>query len=196
MSCMSELPRTNYHLYKENPLAFIFYGRVKIHAATSYFHFVKSSKYSSMMYRFKYKGDRQIGFVLGKYFGRSLLESPLFSGVDIIVPVPLHRRKLRKRGYNQSEYIARGLSFSMKKEVVCNSLVRNEFTPTQTRKSRIDRWDNVRGKFCVADPVVFINKHILLVDDVITTGATLEACAEELLKIHGVRVSIATLAKA
>jgi len=196
VKCMCELPKTNYHLYKDNPVAFVFYGRVTIEAATSYFHFVKSSKYSSMMYKFKYEGNKDIGVVLGRYFGKNLSESLLFSDVDIIVPVPLHRRRLRERGYNQSECIAKGMSYSMKKDVVCHNLVRNEFTPTQTRKSRIDRWDNVKGKFFVVDPVAFTNKHILLVDDVITTGATLEACAVELLKVQGVRVSIATLAKA
>lgn len=194
--CLYELPKTNYHIYKENPVATVFYGRVNIQAATSFFHFVKSSKYSSMMYKFKYKGNKEIGIVLGRYFGRNIMDSPFFSDIDIIVPVPLHRKKLKIRGYNQSECIARGMSLSMKKEVVCDSLIRNEFTPTQTRKSRIDRWMNVKGKFRVVNPLVIANKHILLVDDVITTGATLEACAEELLKIEGVRVSIATLAKA
>lgn len=196
VKCLCDLPKTNYHIYKNNPVAKVFYGRVNIQAATSFFHFVKSSKYSGMMYKFKYKGDKEVGILLGRYFGRNIMESPLFSDIDIIVPVPLHRKKLRIRGYNQSECIARGMSCSMKKEVVCENLIRNEFTPTQTRKSRIDRWINVKGKFRVLDPVAIANKHILLVDDVITTGATLEACAEELLKIEGVRVSVATLAKA
>ncbi len=196
VKCLCELPKTNYHLYKDNPVAYMFYGRVNIHAAASYFHFVKSSKYSRMMYRFKYEGMKEIGVALGKYFGRNLAESHLFSDVDIIVPVPLHRKKLRERGYNQSECIARGMSASMGVCVACDNLIRKEFTPTQTRKSRTDRWDNVKGKFIVVDPVAFTNRHILLVDDVITTGATIEACAAELLKIQGVTVSIATLAKA
>lgn len=196
VKCMFELPKTNYHLYKDNPVAYVFYGRVPIQAATSYFHFVKSSKYSKMMYLFKYEGYSDIGFVLGSYFGKNLTESPLFDDIDIVVPVPLHRRKLLKRGYNQSECIAKGIACSMEKDMVCGNLIRNEFTPTQTRKSRIGRWENVKGKFSVLNPVAFTNKHILLVDDVITTGATLEACAVELLKVEGVRVSVATLAKA
>lgn len=196
VECLCDLPKTNYHLYKDNPVAYVFYGRVNIYAATSYFHFVKSSKYSRMMYLFKYQGNKQIGVVLGRYFGKDLVESSLFSDVDLIVPVPLHRKKLRERGYNQSECIAEGMSVTMQVKVVSDNLLRKEYTTTQTRKSRIDRWNNVKGKFYVVDPVVFTNKHILLVDDVVTTGATLEACATELLKIQGVRVSIATLAKA
>lgn len=196
VKCLCDLPKTNYHIYKNNPVEKVFHGRVNIQAATSFFHFVKSSKYSNMMYKFKYMGNKDIGMLLGRYFGRDIMGSSLFSDIDIIVPVPLHGKKLRIRGYNQSECIARGMSCSMKKDVVCNNLVRNEFTSTQTRKSRIDRWMNVKGKFRVVDPLAIASKHILLVDDVITTGATLEACAVELLKVPGVKVSIATLAKA
>lgn len=196
IKCYCELPRTNYHIYKDNPVAKVFYGRVNIESATSFFHFVKNSKYSKMMYRFKYEGHKEIGEFLGCRFGVCLRESDFFSGIDIIIPVPLHKRKFRKRGFNQSECIARGISKSMDRKVVCDNLIRKEFTKTQTRKSRIDRWANVSGKFRVLEPGNIEGKHILLVDDVLTTGATLEACAQELLKVQGVRVSAVTLAKA
>lgn len=196
IKCFCELPKTNYHTYKDNPVAKIFWGRVEIQAATSYMHFVKGSKYSRMMYLFKYEGQKQVGVQLGRFFGADLYDSWLFKDVDIIIPVPLHKRKQRKRGFNQSECIARGLSKSMHREVVCDNLVRNEFTKTQTRKSRIDRWKNVSGKFRVKSPGALKDMHILLVDDVVTTGATIEACAQELLKVQGVRVSVVTLAKA
>ncbi len=196
IKCYSELPRTNYHIYKENPVANVFYGRVKLEAATSFIHFIKDSKYSKLMYKFKYEGYKEIGELLGIYFGLNLRESDFFSDIDIIVPVPLHKIKLRNRGYNQSEYIARGISKSMNKNVVCDNLIRSKFTKTQTKMSRIDRWVNVSEKFKVLEPKDFEHKHILLVDDVITTGATIEACAQELLNINGVKVSVVSLAKA
>lgn len=195
-NCINELPKTNFHLSRDNPVASVFYGRVNIYAATSYFYFVKSGKYSDILYKFKYLGYRYIGYCLGKSFGNDLALSPLFRGVDVIVPVPLHKKKKRLRGYNQSEYIAAGLAESMAKPLSKDNLVRKEFTVTQTTKSRVNRLDNVRGAFKVVNPNKFADKHILLVDDVITTGATMEACAEELLKIEGTMVSVASLAKA
>ena len=194
MRCMLELPLTRFHEDPENKLAQIFWGRVYLEQVVAWFYFRKGSRYQQVMHLFKYQDQPQIGVDLGKAFGYHLDRSEVFSSPDVIVPVPLHPGKLRKRGYNQSERIARGLSQAMEKPVVSNNLVRSDQTSTQTTKSRFDRYLNVSGHFMVKDPLQLQNKHILLVDDIITTGATIEACAEQLLKIEGVRVSVAALA--
>jgi len=139
---------------------------------------------------------KELGFVTGRRFGNALLESPEFSAVDVVVPVPLHPKKQKLRGYNQSEWIARGIAESLRKPVSVDNLRRNLHTSTQTRKNRYERWENVENIFEVLIPEVFTGKHILLVDDVVTTGSTLESCAFQLLQVEKVKVSIATLAYA
>lgn len=139
---------------------------------------------------------KELAFFLGSRLGRELKSSSLFEDVDIIMPVPLHPSKKKKRGYNQSEWIVYGISDVFPKELSIDNLHRTFFTNTQTRKTRLERWENVAGKFAINDKELLKNKHILLVDDVLTTGATIEACAEVLLAIEGVRLSVATLAKA
>ncbi len=136
---------------------------------------------------------KELGYETGLKYGSVLADSKAFSVVDLIVPVPLHPRKQRKRGYNQSEWIARGLSESMEKPLSAGNLYRTMHTSTQTRKNRFERWQNVEGIFGVKNPEEFFGKHVLLIDDVITTGSTLEASAFQLLKINDTRVSIATL---
>ena len=123
-----------------------------------------------------------------------LSASPGFNSIDVIAPVPLHPKKQKSRGYNQSEWIARGISESMKKPVSVNNLIRNLHTSTQTRKNRYERWENVEHIFEIKDKTDFLGKHVLLIDDVVTTGSTLESCTLELLQINDVKVSIATLA--
>jgi ComF family protein len=132
---------------------------------------------------------------MGRLFGIELLGTP-FAGVDFIHPVPLHPGKFRKRGYNQSELIANGIAGVLNLPVLNDRVIRVTETPTQTRKSRYERWENVRNTFQVRFPEAIRNKHVLLVDDVITTGSTLEACVEALLTVNGVTVSIASLAYA
>lgn len=194
--CLYNLPKTKFHLVDENPVAKLFWGRAKIENATSYFYFAKGSKYQDMMHKFKYHNAKEIGYVLGKSFGTSIKKSK-FSEVDIIIPVPLHKSKLRKRGYNQSEWIGKGLAETLDKELSTNNLIRVVQTETQTNKSRFERWKNVDNIFKVIDTESLKDKHILLVDDVVTTGSTLEACANVLLKeVPSVKVSIATIAVA
>jgi ComF family protein len=142
----------------------------------------------------KYNGKKEIGHFLGKIYGKDLVNSPFFHDVEVIVPVPLHKKRKWKRGYNQSEYIAMGLSESMRIPLDTKSLIRETASETQTKKSRFRRWENVKEIFAVRDFSSLQNKHILLVDDVITTGATIEACARELLKIQGVKISVVGLA--
>jgi len=194
-SCLYNLPKTNFHHDIENPVSQLFWGRTKIEYATSFYFYHKGSKYQKMMHKFKYHGYKEIGLILGRYFGSQLKDS-VFNQVDLIVPVPLHKSKLKKRGYNQSEYIARGLSESLEKEVDTQTLIRTVATSSQTRKSRFDRWKNVERIFDIKEPERFRNKHILLVDDVVTTGSTLEACANTLLEATDTKISIATLAVA
>jgi len=196
MLCIYHLPKTNFHLDKENPIAKIFWGRVEIVAAASYYSFTKGGKVQHLIHQLKYKGQKEIGVTLGKLYGIELKESVDFQKVDLIIPVPLHKNKLRKRGYNQSESIAEGLSKGMGIPTNFKSLVRAVASESQTRKSRFNRWKNVESVFQVKDEHPLIGKHILLVDDVITTGSTLEACAQTLIKIPGVSVSVVTLAHA
>lgn len=193
--CMFDLPRTRFHTDDANKVAQIFWGRVPVEHATSWLFFRKGSRYQKLIHQLKYKGMKEIGFAMGQWMGYDLLDSG-FCEVDLIIPVPLHPRKLQQRGYNQSELIAAGLSDVLKKPLVSDCLVRNKFTETQTRKSRFRRWQNVEGIFGLVNSGFVSGKHILLVDDVVTTGATLEAAATALLNGGAGMVSIATLASA
>lgn len=193
VDCWNDLPVTNFHLNSENKIAQLFWGRVQIENATAYFSYKKGSKYQQLIHALKYKGMKELGFETGRRFGVVLSDSDTFSDTDFIIPVPLHPKKQKKRGYNQSEWIAKGISETLKKPVSIGNLKRNIHTSTQTRKNRYERWKNVENIFEVTNPKEFTAKHILLIDDIVTTGSTFEACAFQLLKIPNVKVSIATL---
>ncbi len=158
------------------------------------YYFAKGGKVQHLLHQLKYKGIKEIGIYTGKLYGVTLKKSPFYTDVDVIIPVPLHPKKQRKRGYNQSEMFACGLAEAFSKPYDIKTLVRTYASETQTKKSRFRRWENVKEIFALKDHQHMINKHILLVDDVVTTGATLEACANMLLQIPGVKVSIATIA--
>lgn len=193
-NCWHDLPVTNFHLQPDNKVAQLFWGRVEIAHATSFFAFKKGSRYQQLIHFIKYKGLKELGFETGRKFGFALRDSVWYGTVDLIVPVPLHPKKERLRGYNQSGWIARGMADAMKKPVSAGNLCRQVHTSTQTRKNRFERWQNVEDIFVIKKPEEFAGKHVLLVDDVVTTGSTLEACAFRLLKTKGTAVSIATLA--
>jgi ComF family protein len=193
--CRYELPRTNFHLQPENDITRIFWGRVRVEHATAYYFFQKGGHVQKLIHKLKYKGEKDLGFEIGKIIGREL-NPTTFGEIDMIIPVPLHKSRKRKRGYNQSECIANGISATMSKPVNAGILFRQIANPTQTKKHRYERWENVEGIFFIKNPNLIHYKHILLVDDVITTGATLEACATALLQTEGVKVSIVALAKA
>jgi len=193
--CIYHLPRTDFHLDRDNPVARIFWGRIRVEQATAYYFFNKGSRFRRLIHELKYLGRQDIGAELGRAFGSELMKSG-FRDVDVVVPVPLHKKKLRKRGFNQSECIARGIAEAMVKPVNTSSIIRAFHTGTQTRRSRYDRWLNVENVFRVTEPDFLTGKHILLVDDVLTTGATLEACATAILKVEETKVSIAALAVA
>ena len=193
-NCWNDLPETHFHLEPDNKVAQLFWGRVTIENAAAYFSYKKGSKYQQLIHFTKYRGLKELGFEAGRKYGFVLRESLVFSGADYVVPVPLHPKKEKKRGYNQCKWIADGVADSLNKKVVSDNLFRKTYTSTQTRKNRYERWQNVDGIFGIHRPEEFENKHLLLIDDVVTTGSTLEACAFEILKIKNTKVSIATLA--
>jgi ComF family protein len=193
--CIYHLPRTDFHLDCDNPVARVFWGRIRIEQATAYYFFNKGSRFRRLVHELKYLGRQDIGSELGRAFGSELMESG-FRDVDVVIPVPLHKKKHRKRGFNQSECIARGIAEAMSKPVHTSSIIRAIHTATQTRRSRYDRWLNVENVFQITEPDFLTGKHVLLVDDVLTTGATLEACATAILEVEETKVSIAALAVA
>ena len=191
--CWNDLPVTNFHQQPGNKVEQLFWGRTKIESATAFFTYKKGSNYQHLIHYIKYKGMKELGFETGRRFGFVLNDSDQFKTIDAIVPVPLHPVKQKKRGYNQSEWIGKGISETMQKPLVVNNLIRQVYTSTQTRKNRFERWGNVENIFGVNNPEEFEGKHIILIDDVVTTGSTLEACAELLHKTDDTKVSIATL---
>jgi ComF family protein len=194
--CHIAIPRTNHHNEEDNPVARLFWGRCLITRAAAFSYYNKGSRIRKLIHCLKYKDIRELGPELGSIYGHILKSSEFVKGIDMIVPVPLHPSRRRSRGYNQSELIAKGLSSATGIIIEKHTLVRSLRSQTQTKRSRFDRWTNVEGIFRIKDPDVFRNRHILLVDDVITTGSTVEACANELLKIEGVKVSVAAIAYA
>lgn len=195
-ACLAEMPLTRYELDSENPVSQIFWGRIKIEGAISLFHFRKLSRFQHLLHQLKYKGRKDVGVELGRQLGYRIKPSLSRIDISLIVPVPLHPKRERKRGYNQAAMIAKGISEATGIPAREDIVRRNVATMTQTKKSRLERWDNVENIFSINDPDLIKNAHILLVDDVVTTGATLEACAHTLLQHDGTKVSIATLAQA
>jgi ComF family protein len=196
LSCAHHLPRTNFHLSLENPVGELFWGRVALESAAAFLYFNKGNRVQRLIHQLKYKGRKDIGIYLGKDYGLLLKNSPFFHSAEIILPVPLHLKKLMKRGYNQSELFAKGLGESMNIPVDPGLLYRRKATETQTKKNRFRRWQNVTEVFAVRDPEKLESKHVLVVDDVITTGATLESCIIALSGIRGIRISVAAIAVA
>jgi ComF family protein len=194
--CVYHLPKTNFHLYNDNPIAKIFWGRINIHSAAAFYGFNKGGRVQHLVHQLKYKGRKEIGHALGKLYGSDLKKAENFCSVQTVIPVPLHPKKIKKRGYNQSEAFASGIAESMAAEPDFKTLYRAKESETQTKKTRFSRWENVETIFQLRDQRAHTGKHILLVDDVVTTGATLEACAQTLLQIPDVKISVATIAYA
>lgn len=194
--CQWDMPQTGYCRVHDNPVARKFWGLLPTEEASSLIFFSTNSPYRELIHLFKYKGQWGISRTLGEWFGTQLREGGLYEGVDVIVPIPLHRRRLLKRGYNQSEYIAQGIARTLGKPLCCGNVVRSGYNRSQTRtRDHNDRWENVEGIFSVRRPEALAERHILLVDDVLTTGATLISCGETILRnVPGSRISIATLA--
>lgn len=194
LRCISHLPHTHFEKLPNNPVENIFRGRVPLHAATSQFYFSKGHLVQYLIHQLKYKGNKEAGEYLGMVMGKALLQSERFSNLDYLIPLPLYADKEFKRGYNQAEIICNGMSITMQVPVHPKNVIRKRHTDTQTKKHRTERWENVEGSFRVLYPEKLQGKNILIVDDVITTGATLEACVQCLLLVPFIKVSLASLA--
>ena len=192
MHCMADLPETNFEKHPGNPVEKLFRGRLQLINASAQYYFTKESLMQRLMHLFKYKSNKELGIQLGRMMGDSLKQSGRFQ-VDALIPLPLFPAKEKRRGYNQAALLCEGISESIAVPVLYDVVTRPQHTESQTKKGRIERWKNIEGKFELTNPASIFNKHLLLIDDVITTGATLEACGTELLKVEDVRLSIASL---
>ena len=194
--CMETLPLTHYSTMPDNLAELRLRGRVNCEAVAATLFFREGGGVQSMMHSIKYRGNLGLAHTMGRLMGEELAASHRFDGVELLAPVPLHRRKQRRRGYNQSLELCRGIVERFPRPISTDNLVRTVDTESQTHKSRIGRMENMEGVFAVRHPELFAGKHVLVVDDVMTTGATVEAACQPLLAIDGVRVSVATLAVA
>lgn len=195
MQCMLDMPRTDFALCPDNAVAQLFYGKIAIERAASYFYFVKGSDYRTLIHRIKYNGEKECGRYLGMMMAREWGRA-FFEDIDYIVPVPLHRRKERMRGYNQSEWIAQGVADEMDIPMCIEGLVCCTQRGSQTQKGIYERYLATREVFELLPSSPLVGSHVLLIDDVVTTGATLLACGEALMKGGVNRLSVATLAAA
>lgn len=192
--CRHQLPLTDYNFNDENRVDRIFYGRINIKKANSFLFFTDQGIVKNLIHNLKYRNQEQIGAFLGDWFGQQISENNHLEKVDYVIPVPLHKKKLKKRGYNQTALFAKRLAFHLNSTYLENVLIKTANTKTQTKRSRLARWYDNRSLYEVTDEKILKNKRILLVDDVITTGATMEICARPLKKIEGTVVYIATMA--
>jgi len=192
--CLAELNETAYEKADHQKLEKMFWGRIRLQTTLSLYPLKKGSPLQKILHQTKYHHRPSIGIYLGKLAGKKLTHHPILQDIDALVPLPLHPSKQRKRGYNQAEKISQGISMTTGIPVWNNLVIRNQSTETQTRKDRGERWDNMSGKFSLRHHKAAHNKHLLLIDDVITTGATLEACGQTLLQIPNARLSFFTLA--
>ncbi|TAE00474.1 MAG: ComF family protein [Bacteroidetes bacterium] len=194
VECRANLPKTNFHQYGDQRVAQKFIGKISLRNAFAYLQFNKEGITQSILHELKYKNNQEVGELLARYFAQEIKE--LVSEIEFIVPVPLHHSKKLQRGYNQCDPIAKGFSQILEVPFAPDALIRNKATISQTRKSRSERQENVSNIFSVSDANIFKDKHILLVDDVLTTGATLEACAIPILEANCASLTIAVLATA
>jgi ComF family protein len=192
--CKLNLPKSKYHQNQENELFQVFAGRIPIVQAASLYLYEKSGKIQKLLQAIKYQDQKELAEFLGELYGRELKTDKVFEQIDCILAIPLHANKLKLRGYNQSEYFAIGLSKNIEKPINKTSLIRVVDTATQTKKHKYQRWENVEGIFKLENKEELANKHILLVDDVVTTGATIEAAWLALKDVEGIKISVASIA--
>ncbi len=196
VQCLLELPRTHHATLRDNPMERIFEGRVPLQRAMAFCYFSKGNSLQNIMHGLKYENRPDIGIFMGNLAVEHGENKTFFEGIDLLVPVPLHRKKLKKRGYNQALSIAEGISQATGIPIDSSNLIRKINNPSQTKLGKGERWQNVSDIFAINSTQAFENKHIMLIDDVFTTGATIEACIRPLLHIQGIKVSIFTLAMA
>ena len=192
--CRADLPLAKLSEVATNEVERIFYGRTVIEFGTSLLFYEQNGMAQQLIHQLKYKGQEELSALLGQWMGEELRVSKRLPSIDFVVPVPLDRRKMKKRGYNQVDGFGREIARMLNAHFVENNLKSRTSKDTQTKKNRFDRWLNVKNNYYLSDPSVFANSSLLIVDDVITTGATLEACCSALFKSEGVKISIATMA--
>ena len=192
--CMHDLPYTNFELVNDNPVVDVLKIRLTLASAASTFYFHKGNIIQNLLHELKYKQNREIGLYLGELMGKKLLENSRYKSVDALLPLPLYTAKELQRGYNQAALICQGISLATNIPVLNDILIRKRATETQTRKHRAERWENVAGSFSISDAKLLENKQVLLVDDVLTTGATLEAAGTMLSSVAGIKLHILTAA--
>lgn len=194
IECRLDLPFINTSDVRANPLTQTLEGRVFFEKGASFLYYHPTGKVKKLIHQLKYKNNEKVGVFLGDWFGQKLLETNEFRDIDYIIPVPLHKEKLRQRGYNQLTKFGERLSSILKIEYLEGVLIRNTKAKTQTFKKRVERFKSLMNNFSVTNPVTLKDKHVLLIDDVVTTGATLEACCIELLKVENLKISVITIA--
>ena len=194
LECRNDLPTTNFCNEYHNFVEKTFFGRIPIDHATSLFYFSKNGKVQQLIHQLKYNNQQQVGVILGHWLGESIKDSSRFNSLDCIIPVPLHFKKQQKRGYNQLTKFGETLSLELGIPFYENILIKKSATKTQSKKNRIDRWRTIEDAFSMHNYSDLSNKHILLIDDIITTGATLEACYLALKKCDNIKISIASMA--
>ncbi len=195
--CLVQMPELHILDRRDNPIEKIFWGRASVHQAAAIFRFSKGATVQRLIHQVKYKKQKELGIFLGELMGIALSKHQTWQSIDYLVPVPLHPKKEKIRGYNQARLLADGIAKHMPATVSSDNLIRNIFTETQTKKSRLERWKNTAGIFLVQNPAEFAGKHILLIDDIITTGSTLEACVNTIkTAVPDSRISIVTFAAA
>lgn len=194
IGCRHDLPITNFHFDNTDNIAKVLYGRSKIESGTALLRFEKKGKAQQLIHNLKYKGHEHIGFVLGNWLGGELKTIEAYKNIDTVIPVPLHKNKLKKRGFNQAAKFGQQIANMIDAAYLDDVLVKITNTKSQTNKSRFTRWTNSEELFALKNLEAIENKHILLVDDIITTGATLEACILVLNNAKNVKISIATMA--
>ncbi len=188
--CVADLPRLYAHDDPDNRVEQVFRGRVPLYAASAFLQFNKGGKVQHMLHNLKYRADMDVGLELGRLMAMEVRRSPRFSDVDVLLAVPLHRKKLRQRGYNQAQVLVDGMGEAWPLRKLDAGLLRVEHSGSQTKRGRLARWRNVKAAFHLADPEALRGAHVLLVDDVVTTGATLESCAKALAVVPDIRISV------
>lgn len=192
--CRHDLPVTNFHFNNDDTVRKVLYGRVKIENATALLHFSKKGIVQQLLHNLKYRGHENIGTQFGKWLGSELKQCKAYKTVDAVIPVPLHKKRLKERGYNQVTKFGKEIANALNVEFIDHLLKREAPSQTQVFKDRLLRTTTVNSMFIIEKGDRLRNKHILLVDDIITTGATIEACASVLQSIEGLKISLATIA--
>lgn len=194
VKCAYQMPTTKYFNAPDNPVDRTFYGRLRIENAAAGFYYTKESLVQHLMVQLKYKGNKEVGFYLGRLIGYELQKANRYKDVEALIPLPLNVKREFKRGYNQSMEICKGITSVWHKPIISDAVIRTVNNDTQTHENRENRWLNVDGIFLVSNPDAIIGKHVLLVDDVVTTGATIESCGSIILKVPNTKLSVACVA--